>query len=396
MTAYSADGILQDAILAIIRQSKKEQKRGKLISALAMIERVSDEVENPALPQALKICIRIATICNKILSVKRLNDVTYLRKGEDILNRYTSMCRRDGRPLPDKIFRLYLVFYNAWASYHQALKNYHLALQYLMKALKLINETMITSCDSLQTAAKTKLNLSALYSELRRYDSAVMYAEQSLIVLQEELKLRLRDKTFQQMTKREKKKMRTMAVTYVIAFYNIGVSEDSRGNYIQSIDAFQNAVQIGDQFLPHDHEVLALCRKTLSESKMNAYTLPISPIEPRSEQKSVKEEVITDEETIQIQSRVEKVSPQTSILKEFKAKESLIAKEEEEINIEIEIPKPKMKDRYYSEKELNKLQMMFNTDVKQNFISVDKYFYSKLSKQLNVSRDVRYMRPNSA
>jgi predicted RND superfamily exporter protein len=110
----------------------------------------------------------------------------------------------------------------------------------------------------------------------------------------------------------------------------------------------------------------------------------------------VKEEVITDEETIQIQSRVEKVSPQTSILKEFKAKESLIAKEEEEINIEREIPKPKMKDRYYSEKELNKLQMMFNTDVKQNFISVDKYFYSKLSKQLNVSRDVRYMRPNSA
>ena len=60
------------------------------------------------------------------------------------------------------------------------------------------------------------------------------------------------------------------------------------------------------------------------------------------------------------------------------------------------MPKLIAKDRYYSEKELNKLQMQFNTDIKQNFISVDNYFYTKLSKQLNVSRDVKYMRPNSA
>ena len=127
---------------------------------------------------------------------------------------------------------------------------------------------------------------------------------------------------------------------------------------------------------------------------MNAYTLPISPIEPRSEQKSEKEEV-NDEETVHIQSQLDRAPSSTSILKEFQSKDSL-SMQEEEIKIEVEIPKPKVKDRYYSEKELNKLQMMFNTDVKQNFISVDKYFYSKLSKQLNVSRDVRYMRPNSA
>lgn len=402
MTSYSADGILQDAILAIIRQSKKEQKRGKLISALRMIERVSEEVENPLLPQAFKICIRIATICNKILSVKRPNDVTYLRKGEDILNRYTGMCKRETRPTTDKIFRLYLVFYNAWATYHQGLKNYHLALNYLMKALKLINETIITHCDSLQFAAKTKLNVSALYSELRRYDSAVLYAEQSLIILQEELKLRLKDRNFQEMNKREKKKIRIMAVTYVIAFYNIGVSEESRGNYILSIDAFHNAVQIGEQFLGRDHEALVLCRKALAETKMNAYSLPISPIEadPASNSKTEEEtdEVITDEETPQQESQLKKVKSQSVIFGQFKSQETLITREEqtEEKKLDIEMPKLIAKDRYYSEKELNKLQMQFNTDIKQNFISVDNYFYTKLSKQLNVSRDVKYMRPNSA
>lgn len=402
MTAYSADGILQDAILAIIRQSKQEQKRGKLMNALRMIERVTEEVENPLVPQSLKICIRLATICNKILSVKRPNDVRYLRKGEDILNRYTGMCKREARPTPDKIFRLYLVFYNAWATYHQGLKNYHLALNYLMKALKLINETIITHCDSLQFAAKTKLNVSALYSELRRYDSAVLYAEQTLKILQEELKLRLRDKTFQDMNKREKKKIRIMAVTYVIAFYNIGVSEQARGNHPQTIDAFENAVQIGEQFLTRDHEVLTLCRKALAECKMNAYSLPISPIEANSDCKTEQEEeeVISDEETTQQDTQIDRVRSKTSLFGQLRSKETFINSEEtpksENVKVEVEMPTLKIKDRYYSEKELIKLQMQFNTDAKQNFISVDNYFYTKLSKQLNVSRDVKYMRPNSA
>ena len=106
----------------------------------------------------------------------------YLRLAETVLQgvfaKYASV--------DEGFLRLRLLTYNNWATHHKSHKNYHMALNYLMRAGQL-TKTLSLDPDTLEYAAKTRLNTSALYAELRRFREAVDHAEQCLTILQAEL-----------------------------------------------------------------------------------------------------------------------------------------------------------------------------------------------------------------
>jgi tetratricopeptide (TPR) repeat protein len=102
-----------------------------------------------------------------------------------------------------------------------------MALNYLMRAGQL-TKVLSLDPDTLEYAAKTRLNTSALYAELRRFREAVDHAEQCLTILQAELNVRLNGKLLKQLNEEEKEKFDYMMVTYVTAFYNIGLSVDGK------------------------------------------------------------------------------------------------------------------------------------------------------------------------
>ena len=79
--------------------------------------------------------------------------------------------------------------------------------------------------------SKTKLNLSALYIELRRFEDAREYAEQSLAIIQGEVNSRLEDKELDELLEEERKELTELITTMVIAFYNVGAAAEALYEY---------------------------------------------------------------------------------------------------------------------------------------------------------------------
>ena len=52
--------------------------------------------------------------------------------------------------------------------------------------------------------------------------------------------------------------------------------------------------------------------------------------------------------------------------------------------------------KYYTPEQLAKLQQRLSKGSGLNFVSADKYFYTKITKTLNVSQDVKFLRPLTA
>lgn len=59
------------------------------------------------------------------------------------------------------------------------------------------------------------------------------------------MKLRLKGRQLEELNAKERKKIKEMSKMYVIAFYNIGIAEECRGNREKSLEGFENAVAIG-------------------------------------------------------------------------------------------------------------------------------------------------------
>lgn len=52
--------------------------------------------------------------------------------------------------------------------------------------------------------------------------------------------------------------------------------------------------------------------------------------------------------------------------------------------------------KYYTPEQLSKLKQRLSKGSGLNFVSADKFFYTKITKTLNVSQDVKYLRPLTA
>jgi hypothetical protein len=370
-----SDTFPKELIATCLSESKKLSKKDKNIEALAALDKIShlSDHKNPLV--SLRITKQISTLCNQIVLTVQAK-VPYLRRAEQTLMNWVRMAESNKMPIDEKIFRLILLTYNNWATFHQTSKNYHMALSYLMKGLQMIDESEISDPDSFQFVAKTKLNVSALYSELHRFQDAIQYAEDCLSSLQLELRVRLGTQDYKSLQGKEKRKAEDMITTYVIAFYNIGVAQEMLNNQDNMRIAFKNAVNIGINFLDPNNEILITAKKALSESMgFKSKTL------------------ITRKETIRI-------SPE-KLIDRHKAKA---------VNLPLSVPSSEAKiirksssanlkrnfnntGRYYNEARLKKIQEKLEYNEKLHFISADQYFYKEISKLMDIGSDIKYLRP---
>lgn len=383
--------VISDVYLTTFKESKLFERKGKLHDALAAIEKLSSDACNILFPIAIDITKQIASLCNKLVS-KTSSPVLYLRRAEQVLTTWMNLCNNHKLHLDEKIFRLILLTFNNWATFHQTSKNYHMSLSYLMRGLKVIDKFPALHPDSLQLIAKTRLNTSTLYSELRRYKEAIKHAEESLATLQVEMKIRLDGKTVSKLSKRDKAKVKLMITTYVIAFYTIGLAEEANNKRQAMLEAYNNALKIGSQFLADDNEVLKALKKTLDEAILIGDQACENKPKRYIPQKELKihlvEQFDTKIEPFEYKSTPQ---PQDSMKNiEIEHLNSKISLPNLNLSPETEIKRP---GRYYSDEQLRKLQKKLTIDSQHKFVSADDFFYSKISKTLNVKSDIRYLRP---
>lgn len=367
----------KDFIIKSLKTSKKLEKKEKILEALTCLESVSTLQDAKQLDLCQQVAVQVSKLCNKLIH-QVSNKVTYLRRAEHALNAWLSLSNNQVSTFDEKVIRMMLVTYNNWATFHQSGQNYHMALNYLMKGLHIIDESEIEQADSLECVAKTKLNVSALYSELHRYEDAIRYAEDCLKTLQNEFKIRLGGHEFSDMEGKERMKTETMITTYVTAFYNIGVAEEYLGNRDRMIQAFKNAVNIGTPFLKLTNEVLLSAKRALTEGQsIKNRTLHLTSIKTQVLQ-------ISKTEKLKNSSRNHKIFPFTILGR--RATKVQVSKEKDPND-------QKRPGRYYSEARLKKLQEKIENDDEKNFVSADQYFYREISKLMNISSDIKFLKP---
>ena len=370
--------ITKELFLKHLRQSKQLEKQDNLLDALTILDKVSSQQDPDNTDLMQKISVQVARLCNK-LSINAPNKVTYLRRAEQSLLSWVSLLGSSIISSDEKVIRMILLTYNNWATFHQSGKNYHMALSYLMKGLQIIDENDIEEPDSLQFVAKTKLNISALYSELRRYAETISYAEDCLKTLQSEFKFRLSGKDVQSLNQKDRNKAKVMITTYVIAFYNIGLAEEHLNNREGMLQAFRNAINIGTPFLDSSNEVLLSARRVVEghpiKSKALALTSLAGPAGRPAADKA--------------KGKTQRKSEGKFSLSFGSLDKKSAAHEEKEKKLE-EVRKP---GRYYSDAKLKKLSDRLDHKEGMNFVSADQYFYREISRLMNVSSDCKHLRP---
>ena len=374
-----SDQLIKDQILSCIKESKRLEKREKLLESLTSLDKVSQFHDNKQIEPslALRLTKQIALLCNRLVLTVAAK-VPYLRRAEQTLLAYMQTFSSSKFGFNEKIFRILLLTYNNWATYYQSNQNYHMTLSYLLKGLKYIKENEIKEPDSYNYVAKTQLNLSALYSELRRYNDAVINAENSLITLQQEMKLRFSNKEFKFLQGKEKKKAENMFVTYVIAFYNIGVAEEYLNHRENMCKAFRNAVEIGSKFLPPDNLFVVNAAKALQEGeqyKSKSMNSPTSRSSIRISPEALVQE-IGKSNTCKVALNVQQIGKKPTKPENFPNKNQV-----------------KRPGRYYSDAKLKKIQEKLKEHQDMNFVSVDQYFYREISKLMNVKSDIKSLKP---
>jgi tetratricopeptide (TPR) repeat protein len=273
-----------------------------------------------------------------------------------------------------------------------------MALNYLLRAMQMIEKVgEVRNADTLELCAKTKLNVAALYSELRRYPEAVEYAEQCLATLQLELNLRLSGRKMEELRDKDRLKFLNMISTYVVAFYNIGVSEESQGHGINAVEAYRNAVSIGKRYLPSSSPVLVLAQTALNETPQEVQTQSDLKSIPKEAEKDMLEDRRKDAHTTV--DEPEEVHDTSSRFLSPLSSNNVSAIRKNSVEVAPREPSQKLRDdqyKYYTPEQLIKLQQRLSKGTGLNFVSADKYFYTKITKTLNVSQDVKFLRPLSA
>lgn len=385
------DLVLAETVRNVLKKASSLEKKGKLEKALIVLETVSNEIHNPSLPIANSIIIEIASICNKLFN-RGGNDVLILRKAEMVLNHW-KILNKNKSDMDSVTFNLMLLTLNNWATYHQNSHNYHMSLNYLMRAQKFMDEFQLDDPDSLEISAKTKLNICALYFELRRYKETIDFAKQALAILQLELRGRLGDSSYEDLDEEEQIKVQVMASSYVIAFYNIGAAHEALGNHLRMLEAFDNAVKIGMEFLPHDHELLSAAYVAKTEAQTLVKQFPTRPATKANTARESKRVVLTQKKSED--NQMLRCSTTPDLHKRSKSSRFPRINLQAPPSATLPLTERKEEVKYYSDKQLLRLQKKLQ-ESQPKFVSADQYFYNKISKNLNISRDIKYLKELNA
>ena len=190
------------------------------------------------------------------------------------------------------------------------------------------------------------------------------------------MKLRLSNKEFKLLQTKDKKKAENMFVTYVIAFYNIGVAEEYLNHRENMCKAFRNAVEIGSKFLPPDKSFVVSAAKALQEAehyKSKSMNSPTSRSSLRISPEALVQE-IGKSKTCKVGLNVHQIGKKPN-------KPETLAKTQ-----------GKRPGRYYTEAKLKKIQEKLKERQEMNFVSVDEYFYREISKLMNVKSDIKSLK----
>ena len=370
-------------VVSALQASRRYSHHSRYDDAIATLQKCFPQCETGSVEEHLKVVRELARLCNEAAAVEgQTQTQRYLKLAEEALQRAGN---RHGLGNEESLIRLRLLTWNNWANFHKSKRNYHIALNFLMRAGQLVDRLgKDAEPDTLEYCAKTRLNTSALYSDLRRYKEAAQFAEMCLSVLQHQLNLRLNGRQLLDLSASERAKFDTMIVTYVVAFYNIALSEEALGHTSKALTAYRNAVKIGSKFLPANTRELVLARKALEAVPITTQSQPASPRLKQNENAPF----------LTPFSPFSSVSPSPSDNIPLGSPQAAFVTGEERVEVR---PKSTVEERkYYTPERLMALHEKLKKDGKTDFVSADKFFYAKISSTLNVEQDVKHMRPLSA
>jgi tetratricopeptide (TPR) repeat protein len=366
-----------DLVAAALQEAKRMTLRNRWEDAANILEKAMTEAEMAS--DCGKIAKKLAETCNFLSGKSDSQLPKYLKLAETALIKAANVRKKDGMETDESLLRLMLLTYNNLSTFHKGKRSYHMALNYLMKALRLLEDVPDTpSPDTLQYSAKTRLNISALYADLHSYPEAITHSEHCLSTLQQELNLRLNGRLLENLSATEKEKFETMITTYVVAFYNIGVSEEAMGQGGNAAKAYRNAVKIGAKFLPPGSQELMLARAALKmppEQVQSARSLRAIPAE------EYRMMLITQLRDLGDSSPIDQSQPLVTQMETMTGTTSKSTKEP---------------FKYYSPERLASLHARLTKGEKVEFVSADDYFMSRITSNMNVASDIKYMRPLSA
>ena len=314
---------------------------------LLLLQHVLALCRSSDLEVALRIAKQYANRCNLLSLSSSDSTAKLLRAAETLITSVRMRISKEAPTTVSSLYRVTLLTYNNFANLHKSKRNYHKALTYLMRANKLIPDiSSHKSLGLLDLCAKTHLNTSALYADLRRYSESITYAEQCLAILQEQLKGLLTGKPLSALSGKEQEKTEALMKTYIAAFVNIGKAREAMTQTQLAIQAYTNAYSIATKFLSNDSPEVHSLTQTLSRfQRKQSEEVPSKP-----------------------QTRPYSATPSSK-------------------------PLLRDKNKYYSQERLIALHKRLNQGVSGlKLVTADQFFLKKITANLNVSRDVPHLR----
>ncbi|OMJ86230.1 hypothetical protein SteCoe_12293 [Stentor coeruleus] len=308
---------------------------------------------------------KIALMCNH--KYKKDNG-SKLRLAEEILLSWIKSAKSTGVKISESIIKLLIMTYTHQSFLYQQIKPSK-AIEVIIKATKVTDQYQVRSFKGKMLKFIAKLRLCELYIDIKKYDHSITCAQQ---VLEQVLKKLEKPK--------RKRIIEELGMAAVTAFYRIGICHQYKGNKKSAEQAFENANLIGKRYLNNSKILLELDyemihhRLMLKNQTLEKPQKPTLQIPSQNTTKNIKpslqikiNEVSSEtpkSQTLEIQSR-----PRRSVATE---------------KVEVRLP-----GRYYSNEDLQRLQIILNQESNHEIINTDNFFFKKLSKTLAISGDLK-------
>ena len=101
MSVVTLHPAIQEVINSTLSESRRHERKGRLEEALACMQRISHQVQNPTVPNALAIVKRFTNLSIRIANKDR--KAVLLRQAEALINSYIQTCSNSGQPLSEQV-----------------------------------------------------------------------------------------------------------------------------------------------------------------------------------------------------------------------------------------------------------------------------------------------------
>lgn len=234
------------------------------------------------------------------------------------------------------------------------------SIETITKAIKLTENFRMRTYKGKLLKFIAKLHQCELFIYVKKYDLAIMSAQQ---VLKEVMKKLQKPKTSQ-------KALEELGMAAVTAFYRIGICEQSKGMHKAAESAFENADTIGRKYLNKNEVLLSLDYEKITHRKFRTNeTLKRESIRKIAEIRRIEGEKKKSVKFSELPSEIQKPEPMSE-----RRSNSMVFVEE------------KLPGRYYSNRELERLTKILNTEINHKNLTADNYFFHVVSKQLAIEK----------